>query len=152
MPMLSKDKTLEAIKKAGISLNGNETWKEIVSIYAKISKDGDAVPSETNAPQNETSAPQKEVYVWLKAKAYIDDASKVVLNAGVYRFLESELPTRLTAVPSSDIRIFRDGVISREIADMARWCGLNPDVTRDDKVLLEKCLSNVQKGTKKYRK
>lgn len=151
MPILSKEQTLEAIRKAGISLNGNETWGEIRSIYSKLGKQDAPADNDQTSKDTDEKEENDPVYVWLKAKAYIDDSTKVVLAAGIYRFNANEVPKRLTDVVSPDIKIFRSGLTPREISEMARWCGLNPDITRDDAVLLEKCLSDYKKGLKRYR-
>lgn len=76
--------------------------------------------------------PTKNGYiVWLKSRAYINDTERI--DAGVYYF--DEVPQRLASMGKDVCVVFEGEVPSKELAQIARWSGVNPDGRQTDELL-----------------
>lgn len=66
--------------------------------------------------------------VWLRTRAYINDTERV--DAGVYAY--DEVPERFRKLPRRSVVVYEGHLPTRELKEIARWAGVNPDEYSDD--------------------
>lgn len=121
----------EQLKKLGVTLTGDENYKTLQKMLAdaKTAKGGDTPKTgETPTPSG------KEVYVWLRNRAYVDDAGKKRIDGGLYVLALALFP-RLAKYPKNVCEVFEGDVPPRKLAEIARWSGVNPDGREDAELL-----------------
>lgn len=114
------------LKKLGVDLTGEEDEAQLNELYSQA-KDA---PKGSSSDENEASD-ENVVFVWLKGRAYIDDKQRV--NAGFYKL--SELPVRLSKLPTTVVEVFENVVPSKKLAKIALWCKVSTDDRSDEEVL-----------------
>lgn len=123
---MNKEKLIEALTNAGVSLTGDEKVADLKALYKEHGLGGDNADG--------------KVIVWLKNTAYINDTQRV--NAGVYAM--DEVPARFAKLSRKECEIFKGDIPSRKIADIAKWAGLKNIEDLTDEEFLNKVISEPQ--------
>ena len=127
----------EELKKLGVELTGDESYKQLEALLKKAEKSGGAKAGATGTDEKSpVEKPTGTLFVWLKSRAYVDLAGKTRMNAGLYQMESLEVYPRLQAAKANTAEVFEGEIPPRKLAEIARWAGVNPDQHRKDEELL----------------
>lgn len=157
MPKMNTIELQEALKKLGVKLTGEESYKDLVALYAdEQTKNADPAADEDEADQDDedtvdedeaddestsNTAPTGNLFVWLKNKAYVDEAGKQRMQSGLFQMESLDKYPRLKKLGKDSVEIFEGEIPSMKLAQIAKWSGVNPDKYRKDAELLEVLLA-----------
>lgn len=138
------------LKKLGVKLTGDENYRELQALLKtareqaekgdeadKKDKDDKKDGAENAAAsQAAKSAPVESVYVWVKSRVYVDDKKRI--EPGLFIFDDFSAYPRLARAHGNAVEIFEGSIPALKLAEIAKWCGVNPDKYRSsDEKLLE---------------
>lgn len=125
---MKKAEIIAKLKVSGVSLTGKENYKEL---QALLKENAGADVKSSN------SIEKGNLIVWLKSRTYIENNLR--LDAGIYSM--SEIPARISKLPSNLLEVFDSAVPARKLAAMAKWAGITHPEDYSDEELLEKVVS-----------
>lgn len=142
----------DELKKYGVELTGKETYRELQAmlkakreeIAAAENKGDENGSADQNGSgdeagdEEETEDTEASMYVWVKSRAYVADKKRI--EAGLFHLTPAQFAAfpRLQAMGTGAVEVFKDGVPPLKLAEIAKWCGVNPDKYRsNDKALLK---------------
>lgn len=142
----------DELKQLGVELTGNETYRDLQGMLkakkeeiaaaeeaAKEQAEKDAAEAAAKSgkghskPSTEDEAEEVESvskFVWVKSRAYVNDNQRI--EPGLFELDAAALAKfpRLSTMSSDAVEIFEESIPPLKLAQIAKWCGVNPDKYR----------------------
>lgn len=140
----SKIELQEEAKKLNIELTGEETPVELKELIKKASS------SKSGDNQTGQKKPSAKLFIWLKARAYIND-SGIRMDGGFFQVESLQEYPRLELMPKNTVEVFNEVPSAMKLAQIAKWLGIDPDNYKEKEDMLAVMISTptFRKGNKR---